>query len=167
MQYQMNPVNDFYFRNAQLQHNYGQQMLPFPPQQPQVPQVNCRFVTNIEEARAAMIDPLSYNIFLDTNSGRIYLKKLGNNGQSDFLSYMVEEKRQDGTDPLSEINARLSNIENFLGGLKNESVSVNAGFRESDGNAPTAVAEQNGSNAETESAGISKMAGNDFWKKRK
>lgn len=167
MQYQMNPVNDFYFRNSQLQHNYGQQMLPFPPQQPQVPQVNCRFVTNVEEARAAMIDPLSYNLFLDTNSGRIYLKKLGNNGQSDFLSYTVEEKRQDGADPLSEINARLSNIENFLGGMKNESVSVNAGTRQPDGDASATVAEQNEPNGTAESAGVPKMAGNDFWKKRK
>ena len=115
-----NPANDYYFQNAQQimarqpypQQNYGQQMLPFPPQPPQTPQINSRFVTNIEEAKAAMIDPLSYNLFLDTQSGKIYLKKLGNNGQSEFLCYLVEETQT--ADPIKEINARLINIENSL-----------------------------------------------------
>lgn len=167
MQGYVNPVNDFYFRNAQMQQpNYGQ--LQFPPQQNQVPQVNSRFVTNIEEAKAAMIDPLSYNLYLDTNSGKIYLKKLGNNGQSEFLCYGIEETNAKiNTDPMQEINARLLNIENYLGELKNDkSVSNNADVIQSTGNVATTVAEQNESNAEIQSAGFSKNARIDKWQKR-
>ena len=68
----VNPVNDFYLRNAQ-NAMYPQQ---FPPM-PQQPQIKTYFVTGIEEARAAMIDPLATNIFLDTSSGKIYMKNLG------------------------------------------------------------------------------------------
>lgn len=153
-----NPVNDFYFRNSQ---NYGQPVM-FPPQTQ--PQVNSRFVTNIEEAKAAMIDPLSHNLFLDTSTGKIYLKKLSNSGQSEFLCYSVEEpKEEKKIDPIQEINARLSNIENFLGGLRNDkSVSD---VQQSAGDVTTDATEQNEPNAETESSGLSKNARNDKWKK--
>ena len=89
-QYQ-NPVNDFYFRQSQPQFN-------FPPQ----PMINYRFVTNVEEARTSLIDGFSYNIFLDSSNGKIYLKKVNNNGMSDFLTYSVEEGKQ--ADPIGEIN---------------------------------------------------------------
>lgn len=154
----MNPVNDFYFRNAQA--TFNQPTMQFPPQQNQI---NSRFVTNVEEARAAMIDPLSYNLFLDTNTGKIYLKKLGNNGQSEFLCYTIEEVKEDVKDPFREINTRLSKIEGYLGGLKNDkSVSD---VQQSAGNITADITEQNEPNAETESAGLSKNARNDKWKK--
>lgn len=154
----MNPVNDFYFRNAQA--TFNQPTMQFPPQQNQI---NSRFVTNVEEARAAMIDPLSYNLFLDTNTGKIYLKKLGNNGQSEFLCYTIEEVKEDVKDPFREINTRLSKIEEYLGGLKNDkSVSD---VQQSAGDVTTDATESNEPNAETESAGLSKNARNDKWKK--
>lgn len=154
----MNPVNDFYFRNAQA--TFNQPTMQFPPQQNQI---NSRFVTNVEEARAAMIDPLSYNLFLDTNTGKIYLKKLGNNGQSEFLCYTIEEVKEDVKDPFREINTRLSKIEGYLGGLKNDkSVSD---VQQSAGNITADITEQNEPDAETESAGLSKNARNDKWKK--
>lgn len=154
----MNPVNDFYFRNAQA--TFNQPTMQFPPQQNQI---NSRFVTNVEEARAAMIDPLSYNLFLDTNTGKIYLKKLGNNGQSEFLCYTIEEAKEDVKDPFREINTRLSKIEEYLGGLKNDkSVSD---VQQSAGDVTTDATESNEPNAETESAGLSKNARNDKWKK--
>lgn len=154
----MNPVNDFYFRNAQA--TFNQPTMQFPPQQNQI---NSRFVTNVEEARAAMIDPLSYNLFLDTNTGKIYLKKLGNNGQSEFLCYTIEEAKEDVKDPFREINTRLSKIEGYLGGLKNDkSVSD---VQQSTGNFTADTTEQNEPDAETESAGVSKVARNDKWKK--
>lgn len=157
--YYQNPVNDFYMRNA---NNYGQQMLPFPPQ-PQ-PQINTRLVTNIEEAKAAMIDGISTNLYLDTSNGKIYLKKLNNSGMSDFLVYNLEvntvEKK---ADPMSEINQRLSNIENFLGGLKNgKSVSD---VQQSTRNDSATVTEPHESNDEAESTGFPKNARNDKWKK--
>ena len=137
--YQMNPVNDFYFRNAQQAYTQPYVQFP-PPHQPQAPQINCRFVTSIDEAKAAMIEPLSYNIFADTNTGKLYLKKLGNNGLSEFLCYSIEESVQEPKEDLfAEVNKKLSNIERILGGL-NESVS-NA--KQPDGGTPAAVAEQN------------------------
>lgn len=163
--YQMNPVNDFYFRNAQVQQGYAQPYMQFPPQvQPQTPQINCRFVTSVDEARAAMIEPLSYNIFADTNTGKLYLKKLGNNGLSEFLCYSIEESSQESKDDLfAEVNKKLSNIERILGGL-NESVS-NA--KQPDGGTPAAVAEQNEPDDEAKPAGVPENAGNGFWQKRR
>lgn len=166
--YQMNPINDFYFRNAQMMPQQGYQPVQFPPPQNQVPQVNSRFVTNIEEAKAAMIDPLSYNLYLDTNSGKIYLKKLGNNGQSEFLSYTIEEQRPAIEDPMREIRARLMNIENIIGGMANDkSISGNAGSQQSPTIPDTAASVKNESDDAAESASVSKDAGNDFWKKRR
>lgn len=146
-----NPANDFYFRQSQIN---------FPPQN--MPNVNCRFVTNREEARASMIDGYSYNIYLDTGSGKIYLKKLNNNGVADFLTYTLEAEKT--TDPISEINSRLQKIEQYIGGLKNESVS---NVQQSAAVPYTAVAKQNEPNDEAKPTGLPENAGNDFWKKRK
>lgn len=150
-------------------YDYGRQQyqpynMQFPPQN--IMQVNSRFVTNVEEARAAMIDPLSYNLYLDSGNGKIYLKKLGNNGLSEFISYSPEEAKTQNN-PIDEINKRLSNIENFLGELKNDkSISNNANNVESAKSFATTVEQQNEINATAESAGFSKNAGNDKWKKR-
>ena len=95
---------------------------------------------------------------------KIYLKKLGNNGQSEFLCYLVEETQT--ADPIKEINARLINIENSLGALKHDkSVSSTSNVQQSTGHDSTAVAEQNESNDEAESTGFPKNARNDKWKK--
>lgn len=161
--YQMNPVNDFYFRNAQQAYTQPYVQFP-PPHQPQAPQINCRFVTSIDEAKAAMIEPLSYNIFADTNTGKLYLKKLGNNGLSEFLCYSIEESVQEPKEDLfAEVNKKLSNIERILGGL-NESVS-NA--KQPDGGTPAATAEQNEPDDEAKPAGVPENAGNGFWQKRR
>lgn len=166
-QYQMNPINDFYFRNSVPQFNQQ-----FPPQTP--PQNNhqvvTRFVTSVDEARAAMIDGLSTNIFLDSGSGKIYLKRLNNNGTSDFYTYIIEEQKpQDNRDPMAEINSRLANIEAFLGGMANgsKSVPVNADGGQSVAVTSTAVAESNEPNGTAEPAGFPKNAGNDKWQKRR
>lgn len=152
-----NPMTDFYLQNAQ------RQFPQFPPQ-PQVPQVNTRFVTSIEEAKAAMIDGLSTNLFLDSGNGKIYLKRMNNNGLSDFLVYKIEEEEKKvESDPINEINRRLTNIENFLGGIANaKSVSND---EQSNGYVEPAVTEPNEPDGETESTGVSKNARNDKWKK--
>lgn len=124
---------------------------------PQMPQVNSRFVTNIEEAKASMIDGYSTNLFLDTSNGKIYLKKLNNNGLSDFLVYSIEEQKN--TDPLAEINSRLTRIENYIGG-QNESISNADPVHK-----PT-ITEQNERYDEAESTGFSKNERNDQWQKR-
>ena len=137
----MYPMNDFYFRNYQQ------------------PQIKTYFVTNVEEARASIIDPLATNLFIDTSTGNIYLKKLGNDGRPQFLVYTIEE--QNVKDPMEEIKVRLTNIENRLGG-KNESVS-------NDGKSVTvskpAVAEPYATNDAVKSTGLSEDAGNDEWEK--
>lgn len=159
----MNPVNDFYFRNAQNQLNPYQYQ--FPPQQK--PSVHCSFVASIEEARAAHSDDfLSTNIYLDSGTGRIYLKKIDNNGKPLFLTYIVEETvSEQKADPLSEINSRLCNIESVLGSIKNDkSVPVN---EQSEPVPQPAVTAENEPNGTAEPAGLPKDAGNDFWKKRK
>lgn len=165
-----NPANDFYLRNAQNQL-YQQTQYPqqynFPPQTVQ-PQIRASWVTNIEEARASRSDDfLSTNIFLDTATGKVYIKRIGNDGRPQFLTYVIEESPSQASDPLSEINTRLSNIEHFLGGLTNDkSVSGNADAQQS-ADAAATIAVQNEPNGTAEPAGVSKNAGNDFWKKRK
>lgn len=138
---------------------YNQQWLPFPPQ----PTLNSRFVTSIEEAKASMIDAISTNLFVDTSTGKIYVKKLNNNGQADFFVYAIEEQKKP-KDPLEEINERLTKIENYIGG-KNESVSDDVGSKQSEPVSKPAVAEQNERYDETESTGVSEDAGNGWWKK--
>ena len=137
---------------------YQQQWLPFPPQQPQL---NSRFVTNIEEAKASMIDAVSTNLFVDTSTGKIYLKKLNNNGQADFFVYAIEEQKPP-RDPLEEINARLTKIENYIGGLNVQSVSNDV---KSEPVPYTATPKQNERYDETKSASVSENAGNGWRKK--
>lgn len=156
-----NPANDFYFRNAQIQQpNYSQQYLQFP-----TPQINSRFVTNIEEAKAAMIDPLSMNLFLDSGTGRIYLKRLSNNGQSEFLCYSVESRDETKkADPMDEIKGRLSNIERYLGEMRNDKSVPDNGKSTAGTQQP--VAGTDAADDGSESSGFQKNAGNDKWKKR-
>lgn len=163
-----NPVNDFYFRNAALQQaqfapQYPQQQLMQNIPQQQNNQVICRYVTNIEEAKAAMVDALSTYIFLDTANGKMYLKRLNNNGLSDFYTYIIEETKnaENKPDPFTEINTRLTNIENSLGELKNESIPGNAGLPKSARNVKAAVTGEDEPNGNGESGTICKNAAND------
>ena len=130
---------------------------------PQMPQINSRFVTNIEEAKASMIDGFSTNIFLDTSTGKIYVKKLNNNGLSDFLVYAIEEQKN--TDPIAEINSRLSKIEKYIEGGMNDK-SVPDDVKPEPVHQP-AVTEQNERYDATESTGFPTNERNDKWQKRK
>jgi hypothetical protein len=156
----VNPVNDFYLRNAQSAM-YSPQ---FPPM-PQQPQIKTYFVTGIEEARAAMIDPLATNIFLDTSSGKIYMKNLGNDGKPQFICYKVEEQVVP-KDPIEQINSRLTNIEKYLGGKYDKSISSNAGVQQSFSFPQSTASGTYESDDETESTGLSENAGNDLWQNR-
>ena len=134
-------------------------MYQFPQQ---FPPVNARFVTSIEEAKASMIDGISTNLFLDTSTGKIYLKKVNNNGIAEFIVYSIEEQKPQ-TDPIKEINERLSKIEKYIGG-RNESIS-------DDGKPEpvyhSTVAEQNERYDETEPTGLSENPRNDKWQERR
>lgn len=159
-----NPANEVYLNQARQSQ---QQWLPFPPQsqppQPQQPQLISRFVSSENEAKTVLIDPLSINLFVDIANGKIYVKKMGDNGLYEFYVYTQEEAP---ADPLSQIDLRLTKIENFIGGLYDKSISNDAGSKQSTANAQPAVTEQNESNGPAESAGIPENAGNDKWKKR-
>lgn len=162
-----NPVNDFYFRNAAMQQaNFQQaQAVPQFPPQPQTQNPNnqlvCRYVTNHEEAKAAMVDALNTYIFLDTANGKIYLKRMSNNGLSDFYTYIIEENKteQEKSDPFKQINERLSNIENSLGVIINDkSVQSNATVSKSAKSVKSAASSENAANGTAESTSISEGA---------
>ena len=156
-----NPVNDFYFRNAQSAMQMPTYQHNFPPT-PQQPLIKTFFVTGIDEAKAAMIDPLATNIFLDTSTGRIYMKNIGNDGKPQFLSYSIEEKVIP-KDPIDEINIRLTNIEKFLGGHNDKSISSNASVQQSLAVSKPTVTNSYEPNDETESTGFPENARNDEW----
>ena len=156
MQSYLNPVNDFYFRNSMPQYQPS-----FPPAVQQ-PQIRTYFVTSVEEARAAMIDPLATNIFLDTSSGKIYMKNMGNDGKPQFISYTIEEQVIP-KDPIAEINSRLTNIEKYLGGHNDKSISSNAGVQQSIAVSRPAVTKPYEPDETAESAGFPEDAGNDQW----
>ena len=105
---------------------YSNQNYPFPvynsfPQQ-NSPRLVCKQVGSIEEAKSAIIDPVSLYLFVDFSTGKIYVKKMGDNGQSEFYSYaQVAEAKP--ADPMDEIRQMFASIENKLGG-KNEPVPV-------------------------------------------
>ena len=128
---------------------------------PQQPTLNSRFVTNIEEAKASMIDAISTNLFVDTSTGKIYLKKLNNNGQADFFVYAIEEQKPP-KDPLEEINTRLTRIENYIGGLNDKSVSNDV---KSEPVPYTATSKPNERYDETKPTSVSENAGNGWRKK--
>lgn len=157
MQPYMNPVNDFYFRNSMPQYQPN-----FPPQVQQ-PQIRTFFVTSIEEAKAAMIDPLATNIFLDTSSGKIYMKNMGNDGKPQFISYSIEEQVIP-KDPIAEINSRLTNIEKTLGGIQyDKSISSNAGIQQSVAVSRSAVTKTYEPDETAEPTGFPEDARNDQW----
>ena len=153
-----NPMNDFYLRQAQPY----QQTFNFPPAQPQI---RANWVSSIEEAKASQIDFVSTNLFLDTANGKIYLKRIGDNGKPMFLSYIIEEEIQ--KDPLAEINYRLDKIEKAIGGRNVQSIPNDASSKQSESVPYSTVAKQNESNDEAESTGFPKNAGNDKWQKRR
>ena len=112
-----NQLNQLNHANQQPQFN------PYP--QNNQPQFFIRQVGNVDEAKGYPVDPSTMYFFLDTGTGKIYMKRLNtDNGKSEFYTYAlhetIEEKKQD---PIEQINIRLSNIENIIGGLYDKSIS--------------------------------------------
>ena len=109
------------FQNPQFPNNYPvyNNYNSFPQSGPRLV---CKQVGSIDEARSAIIDPVSLYLFVDFSTGKIYVKKMGDNGHSEFYSY-AQEIEQKPVDPMDEIRQRLTNIENKLGG-HNEPVPV-------------------------------------------
>lgn len=120
----------------QLNQMNGQQPQFNPYPQSNQPQFFIRQVGSVEEARGYPVDPGTMYFFLDTGTGRIYVKKLNtNNGKSEFYIYTVQESVEGAkADPIQQINERLSNIEAIMGGLCDKSVSSNENGSKPDGN---------------------------------
>ena len=158
--YPMNPVNDYYMRNYPQPY---QQQFNYP--QPRLPPIHSNWVTSKEEARASRTeDFLATNIFIDTSTGKIYMKRMDNDGKAQFITYVIEEHAEEA-DPLVSINNRLSKIESFIGGLNVQSIPNNAGSQQSKSIPHTAAPEQTKHNDETESPSLPEMEGNDWWQK--
>lgn len=138
------------FNQQQFQNSYPQFQNQYNMNQFVIKQV-----TNINEAKNAIINPLSIYLFVDYSNGNIYLKKMNNNGLSDFIVYSPQEE-QKPNDPFAQINERLTNIENKLGGINVQSVS-NANSND--------AAENATSNAKSESSTVQQGSGNDARKK--
>ena len=115
-----NPMNNYY-------QSYLQQSVPQPynysqpsPQVPQSPQYVVRQIGNIEEAKSFSVEPGCIYLFIDNANKTVYIKTMGNDGLSRFESYKrLEETSQIKVDPIQEVNQRLCNIENILGGMRN------------------------------------------------
>lgn len=131
-----NAINADLYRN-QIGQNFQQPYMPFNPYVSNMgtPQSNnnqsnlfIRRVSSIEEARAAIVDPVGTYFFADMGTGKIYMKQMKNDGTAEFYTFGVEQTVTDTEkkDPLMEINQRLTNIEEKLGGIVNvQSVSGN------------------------------------------
>ena len=127
------------------------QFNPYP--QNNQPQFFVRQIGSIDEARSFPVDPNTMYFFLDTGTGKIYMKRLNtDNGKSEFFTYSLQESVEEKKiDPIEQINVRLTNIENIIGGIVNDkSVSSNARNEKS-----------NGDIAETNSGKIQKSKSSD------
>lgn len=136
--------NQLMAQQAMIQNQLNQMNQMQPPQaqfnpypQNNQPQFFVRQVGSIDEAKGFPVDPNAMYFFLDTGNGKIYMKQLNmNNGKSDFYTYTVQEQAtpEKQPDPINEINKRLSNIENIIGGIYGKSISSNESNTESNGN---------------------------------
>lgn len=139
--------NQLMAQQAMIQNQLNQMNQMQPPQtqfnpypQNNQPQFFVRQVGSVDEAKGFPVDPNTMYFFLDTGNGKIYMKQLNtSNGKSDFYTYTVQEQvtPEKQSDPMAEINQRLSNIENIIGGLYDKSVSSNEGNTESNESSPT------------------------------
>ena len=127
--------NQLMAQQAMIQNQLNQMNQMQPPQaqfspypQNNQPQFFVRQVGSVDEAKGFPVDPNTMYFFLDTGNGKIYMKQLNtSNGKSDFYTYTVQEQvtPEKQSDPMAEINQRLSNIENIIGGLYDKSISSN------------------------------------------
>ena len=136
--------NQLMAQQAMIQNQLNQINHINPANQPQFnpypqnnqPQFFVRQIGSVDEARSFPVDPSAMYFFLDTGTGKIYMKRLNtDNGKSEFFTYSLQEEVEEKKiDPMEQINLRLTNIENIIGGIANDkSVSGNAGSSESDG----------------------------------
>lgn len=99
---------------------HGPQPMPQAPQR-QPLQIDTFQVGSIDEARAAMVNPVGMTAFFSFGEDRIYIKRLGNDGRAEMYTFRLEMPTADAAqnNPLDTINQRLERIELAIGGLAN------------------------------------------------
>lgn len=149
-----------------------EQMYPNFQQQPDYrpPQVlfQVKVVSSIDEARAFIINPVYTYLFVDMGTGRIYMKRMGNNGLSDFFVYEVNENPTEPKSPIDELKDRIAGLESQIKELRNnESVSDDERDAKPDGGDAGADGVSNeGTKPAAVPKGAPKGAGDDGGKKR-
>lgn len=103
----------------------------FQPQRAEIQplQIAVYQVSNPDEAKAQIINPMQPTMFCNFGHNEIYVKHMDNNGQGFFHTFKLVldvtpiqgEKIEEN--PWLPINQRLDNIEQLLGGLQNAAVS--------------------------------------------
>ena len=116
--YQPDPTLDYYRQKAAgLQQQFQQ---PFQQnfQQQNFPQVQpgliSRSVTGIEEARATYVDPLSTGVFTDLGNGKIYVKRIDNNGNASLQTFTLEtaiDKPPNYGEQIATLEKRVAELE--------------------------------------------------------
>jgi hypothetical protein len=147
-------------------YNYFPQYPQFnvPNYQQNIPKFITYQVSTIEEAKSFLIEPMNVYLFVDTNAGKIYMKRMNNNGLSEFYTFSVVESREENkTDPLQEIKNKLNDIENKIGGFYESISKFNSGKGKSNHESDRESDVPTGSKAE--SATFPERAENDERKK--
>lgn len=125
------------------------------PQRSPLQNVELYQVTSVDEAKAAMVNPLGMTAFFNFPGNEIYIKRIGNDGRGEMYTFQLVQPAQDGqqqADPLSIINQRLANIETAIGGLTN--VQRNAEPAAVSGAIPAAAATSATSRSTADDAGV-------------
>ena len=148
-----------------------QQQANFQNPSPQPPQTRyfTQEVASFDESKRAVPNPGEVYVFMDGNAGKIYLKQMNTDtGRSDYLVYTLDTSGRDAPkDPMAVIDERLRKIEDYLGGLRNESVpgSAENGTGGGESDVGLAVADD-GEAPKAESAAVRDGAENGQRKKR-
>lgn len=126
--------NQLMAQQAMIQNQLNQMNQQYPAQQyqqqyqqnPLQTQYFAKEVNNFDETKRIIPNPNEIYILLDSSGQKIYLKQMNSeNGRAEYLTYNIDRTANDTPkDPMEQINARLTAIENKIGGLY-ESVSSN------------------------------------------
>jgi hypothetical protein len=111
----LRPRTDYYEQRAM---EYGRM----------APDMICRAVSNADEARAAMIDPMSINIFTDFANGKMYVKRIDNNGNSLLHTFMLDNnpaKPANYAEQISALETRNTELEKRVTDLEGFKTSKN------------------------------------------
>ena len=135
-------------------------------------QIVAQQVDGIEEVKRINAEPGITYLFPDTSTGLIYMRRMNTeNGRTETYTFRLEEGQPLQTDPIDQINERLSNIEKSLGVLYDKSVSKNGanatGNEEPDGgNLSKLHKSADEANAGEKPAALPEGTGNDQRQKR-